>query len=389
MTNRTESAHKTSAARILIVDDEATHMRALCDTLKDHDYETEGHTRGREALASLREKPCDLLLVDLMMPEMDGITLLRAALELDPHLVGIIMTGEGTISSAVEAMKTGALDYILKPFKLSAILPVLSRALSVRRLRRENADLERRVHDRTEELEAANKELEAFSYSVSHDLRAPLRAIGAFSKILADEHAARLTDEARTLLDRVTANTRRMEQLIEDLLRFSRLGRHPISKNPVNVSSLVDEVLADLRKEQGDRAVQIRVDSLPECVGDASLLKQVFVNLLSNALKYTRQKAEAMVEVGCRQRGGESVYYVRDNGVGFDMQYAEKLFGVFQRLHGAEFEGTGIGLSIVQRIIKRHGGRIWAEAEVDRGATFFFTVAGTDAPGGGLRDRAA
>lgn len=365
------------AARILIVDDEAAQMKALCETLRDHDYETVGFTSGKDALAALREAKFDLFLTDLMMPEMDGVTLLRAALESDSNLVGILMTGHGTIDTAVEAMKAGALDYILKPFKLSVILPVLSRALTVRRLRIENAKLEQRVRRHTAELEAANKELEAFSYSISHDLRAPLRHVDGFANILLEKFSSDLPDEAQRLLSSVSNGARHMGRLTDDLLRFSRLSRQPLSKRPVNLSSLVQQVLEELRKEQPDRRVEVYAGELPDCVGDPSLLRQVLVNLLSNAFKFTRQKEKAIVEVGCDPQEGERVYFIRDNGVGFDLTHAQKLFGVFQRMHREEeFEGTGVGLSIVQRIIQRHGGRVWAEAELDKGATFYFTLPG-------------
>lgn len=362
-------------ARILIVDDEAPQMKALSDTLKDHGYHTAGFTGGNAALAALKEAPFDLLLSDLMMPEMGGIELLRRALEAHPNLVGIIMTGEGTIATAVEAMKTGAFDYILKPFKLSVILPVLSRALTVQRLRIQNAELEKRVRERTDELEAANKELEAFSFSVSHDLRAPLRHIDSFTELLITNYSSRLPSDGQDLLNIVVSSAKRMGQLIDDLLNFSRLGRQPLSKRPVSVSSLVQEVLGDLRKELDGRPVEVRLGELPDCVGDPSLLKQVFTNLLSNAFKFTRAVENPVVEVTCQLNDLGRIYVVKDNGAGFDMRYAEKLFGVFQRLHGeAEFKGTGVGLSIVQRIIHRHGGRIWAEAAVGKGATFSFTL---------------
>lgn len=365
----------TPIAKLLIVDDEAAQMKALCNTLEDEGYATTGFTFAKEALSELRSQPFDLVLTDLMMPEMDGISLLRAAHEIDSNVVGIVMTGHGAIDTAVEAMKAGALDYILKPFKLSGILPVLSRALGVRRLRMENEELQQRVRERTSELEAANKELEAFSYSISHDLRAPLRGIGAFSTILLQEHSSQMPAEARRLLDIVTTSARRMEQLIEDLLRFSKLSRQPLSKQPVNIPALVRVTLEELRQQEGDRHIDVKVGEMPNCVGDQSLLKQVFVNLLSNAFKFTRQKEKAIVEIGCQQQEGETVYFVRDNGAGFDARYAEKLFGVFQRLHSAEqFEGTGVGLSIVHRIVQRHGGRIWAEGKVDGGATFYFTL---------------
>jgi signal transduction histidine kinase len=365
-----------TSAQLLIVDDEAPHLKALCDTLKDQGYVTTGFASAKEALVALNKQKFDLVLTDLLMPEMDGIDFLRAALKIDPRLVGIMMTGHGTISTAVEAMQVGALDYILKPFKLNAILPVLSRALAVRQLRLENAALQQRVSERTAELEVANKELEAFSYSVSHDLRAPLRAIGGFAQILRRESESHFSEQEKQLLDRICSGATQMGELTEGLLNLSRLGRQPLSKQPTNLNDLVRQVLDELSKEREGREVEVRVAALPDCVGDPSLLKQVFVNLLANAFKFTRGMKEATIEVGCLSQNGESVYFVRDNGAGFDMQYAGKLFGAFQRFHSHEqFAGTGVGLSIVQRIIHRHGGRIWAEAEVDKGATFYLTLA--------------
>jgi two-component system sensor histidine kinase/response regulator len=365
----------TPPARILIVDDETAQMKALCHTLGDHGYVTSGFVSAQAALGGLRNQKFDLLLTDLMMPEMDGITLLRAALKIDPDLIGILMTGEGTITTAVEAMKAGALDYILKPFKLSNILPVLSRALEVRQLRLQNAELQRNVRERTVELEAANRELEAFSYSVSHDLRAPLRHIDGFSSLLLEKYEPQLPEEARRLFGMMSASARRMGQLVDDLLRLSRLGRQALSKRPVSVPTLVQSVLDDLSKESGVRTMEVRIGELPDVVGDPSLLRQAFVNLLSNAFKFTRHKETAIIEVGFRQQNGEGVYFVRDNGAGFDMENAKKLFGVFQRLHSQdEFEGTGVGLSIVQRIIHRHDGCVWAESEPGKGATFYFTL---------------
>jgi len=305
---------------------------------------------------------------------MDGITLLQAALQTDPDLVGIIMTGEGTIATAVDAMKTGALDYILKPFKLSVILPVLSRALAMRRLRLENAQLEQRLREHAAELEAANKDLEAFSFSVSHDLRAPLRAIDGYCGIIEEELGDKLDELGQHLFKVVRDSSQQMGRLIDDLLAFARMGRQPLSRQPVSMSALVHEVVDELRKEHVTRRIQVRVGDLPDGIGDPALLKQVFVNLLSNAFKFTREKEEALVEVGCEQSTGGRSYFIRDNGAGFDMRHASRLFDAFHRLHGAEFEGTGVGLSIVHRVIQRHGGRIWAEAEVGKGATFYFTL---------------
>ena len=241
-----------------------------------------------------------------------------------------------------------------------------------------NQDLERRVIERTVQWEASNKELEAFAYSVSHDLRAPLRAIDGFSRILLEEHASELNDEARHCLDVVRSNAVQMGKLIDDLLAFSRLSRQSLRKQTVKVEELTRQTFDQLLADQPERRVEMVMGPMPPCEADPALLKQVFVNLISNALKYTQRRSLAHIEFGSL-RQGEPVYYVRDNGVGFDMKFVDKLFGVFQRLHRAEdFEGTGVGLAIVNRIISRHGGRIWADAAVDRGATFYFTLAGED-----------
>jgi PAS domain S-box-containing protein len=225
------------------------------------------------------------------------------------------------------------------------------------------------------QLEIANKELEAFSYSVSHDLRAPLRAIDGFSRILLEEHHHELSDGGQQFLRRVRENAQKMGQLIDDLLTFSRLSRQAVKKQPVAPLNLVRQVLEELRQEQNGRRVEISVADLPPCQADPGLLKQVFVNLLSNAFKYTRKCEIGHIEIGHEKKNGELAYFVKDNGAGFDMRYADKLFGVFQRLHRAEeYEGTGVGLAIVQRIINRHGGRVWAEAEPNKGAKFYFTL---------------
>jgi signal transduction histidine kinase len=361
--------------RILIVDDETAQMQALCNTLGDHGYETHGFIDGAAALEALGKARFDLLLADLMMPGMDGIALLQAAKQLDQDLVGIIMTGEGTIASAVAAMKTGALDYILKPFRLSVILPVLSRALAVRDLRIANAELQQSILERTAELEAANKELEAFAYSVSHDLRSPLLVISGSAEMLIDDYAKHIPAKAREIVRNIMMGSERMAQLINDLLRLSHLGRQTLAKSSVNVTALVREVLAELQREQSKRHIEVRIGDLPDCVGDPALLKQVFTNLLSNAFKFTRGKEQPVIEIVCRRTAGENTYCVRDNGAGFDMQQAKELFGAFQRFHNAQqFEGTGVGLSIVHRIVQRHGGRVWAEAEPDKGASFHFSL---------------
>lgn len=366
---------EASPANLLIVDDEAPQLKALSVTLESAGFSVLGFTSPQEALAALEGQRFDLLLTDLKMPGMDGISLLRAALGFDRDLVVIVMTGHGTIDTAVEAMKAGALDYILKPFKLSAMQPVLDRALAVRKLRLDNALLSRRVAERTAELEAANKELEAFSHSVSHDLRAPLRHIQGFAGILAERFVAQIPPEAQRYLGVIVSGAKRMEQLIEDLLRFSRTGRQPLSLHPIDMASMADGLVAELKRDVTDRVISWQVGELPPCQGDPSLLLQVWINLLSNAVKFTSKRDSAVIEVGSEPGEGGPVYFIRDNGAGFDMNQAGKLFGVFQRIHRQEdFEGTGVGLSIVQRIIQRHGGRIWVRSEVDVGTTFFFSL---------------
>ena len=254
---------------------------------------------------------------------------------------------------------------------------ITGQKLAEENIRRMNEDLEKRVLARTAQLEAANHELEAFSYSVSHDLRAPLRAIDGFSRILSDEYSQELSTDAQHYLERVRENTRTMSSLIDNLLSFSRLSRQPLKKQPIDTTLLVQQCLDVLCESLDGRHIDFSVQTLPACQADPALLKQVYYNLLSNAIKFSSKNPGAAIEVGCLQENHESIYYVKDNGVGFDMQYAHKLFAVFQRLHRAEdYEGTGVGLAIVQRIIHRHGGRIWALSEPNQGATFCFTLEG-------------
>jgi len=540
----------SAAARLLIVDDEAPLLRALCDTLQHEGYLTQGFTSGREALAALREHSFDLLLTDLTMPELDGIALLRACREIDRELACIVMTGQGTIATAVDALKTGALDYVLKPFKVNNILPVLARALATRRLqleniqlresvsiyelsraitrglehgdivertlaaagqhgdvsavyllvptddaralrlagkigpgaqalqsaalllegsgeqwvaqarmqlevhagdgdprvffahpfdgrigvalpivaggkffgvlgfsssrsqqrispgqlkaleilartaatafetaalvtqlRRMNEELELRVRERTRDLEIANRDLEAFSYSVSHDLREPLRAIEGFCEMFRTEFDSSVPEPGRRILQRIWVGSSRMTQLVNDLLHFSRFSREPLHRQRVPLRELVLQTVARLEEPLGERHPSVQVGDLPDCFGDRSLLEQVLINLLSNAFKFSAGRDPPRIEVGALRQGADTVYYVRDNGVGFDMRYADKLFGVFQRFHAQEaFAGTGIGLSIVHRIITRHGGRVWADSRPDEGTTLYFSLPpGTEA----------
>lgn len=238
-----------------------------------------------------------------------------------------------------------------------------------------------KVQAANKQLEAANKELESFSYSVSHDLRAPLRAMDGFSRAVLEDYGSQLPADGQRYLQIIRTSAQRMGNLIDDLLSFSRLSRATMCKRTINVRQLVQDSLEDLNSQREGREIQLNIADLPACEGDPALLKQVWINLLSNAFKYTQKRASAVIEVGCKTDGRTYIYFVRDNGTGFDMRYAHKLFGVFQRLHRAEdYDGTGVGLAIVQRIIHRHGGRVWAEAVVDQGATFYFTLEGDNPP---------
>lgn len=252
---------------------------------------------------------------------------------------------------------------------------ITARKSAEEEIRRMNSDLEKRIAERTDELRNTNKELESFAYTISHDLRAPLRAIDGFTKILLEDHASQLDPEGQRVCSIVCNETRRMGQLVDDLLAFSRLGRIALKRATVDISELAETVFHELIRAEDQARVEFNIAATPPAFGDPRMLRQVMVNLISNAVKFTSKKEHPRIELGSTMRGSSTVYFVRDNGAGFNMQYATKLFGVFHRLHSEEeFEGTGVGLAIVQRIINRHGGEVWAEGEVDTGATFFFTL---------------
>jgi signal transduction histidine kinase len=280
----------------------------------------------------------------------------------------------GRLTIAAESIGTGDFRERLD-IRTGDEIEVLAAAFN--RMAAALGETEGELRGRAEELEAANRELEAFSYSVSHDLRAPLRAMDGFTRILVEEESGALSARGQRFLGLVRENAGQMGHLVDDLLTFSRLGRQSIRKQLVDPAVLVRQVLEDLEPERNGRRVEIVMTELSACEGDPVLLKQVWANLLANALKFTRDREPARIEIGSEEAGAGTVYSVRDNGVGFDMRYADKLFGVFQRLHRAEeYEGTGVGLAIVQRIVQRHGGRVWTEAEEGKGATFYFTIPG-------------
>jgi two-component system sensor histidine kinase/response regulator len=366
---------KEDRPRLLIVDDEAALLRALCETLQTEGYVTQGFVSAKQALAALKPGNYELLLTDLMMPELDGIQLTRAAREIDPDLAVIVMTGNGAIETAVQALQGGALDYILKPFKLNVVKQTIARALLTQRLRRDNRLLQERERQRSEELAAANKALEAFSYSVSHDLRAPLRAVDSLVSILEEDHGEGLGEEGRGILGVIHDGCRRMDHLITALLAFSQSSRQPLDLMPIDMASLAHAALTEVMAAHSGPQPLVEISMLPPSHGDVTLMRQVWCNLIGNALKYSGKRDAPRIQITGRTEGRENHYRVDDNGAGFDMKHAHKLFGVFQRLHKAEdFSGTGVGLAIVQRIIVRHGGRIWAEGTANVGASFQFSL---------------
>jgi light-regulated signal transduction histidine kinase (bacteriophytochrome) len=342
-------------------------MRDYVRRLLAEHHEVRAVDDGHAALAAARERRPDLVLTDVMMPGLDGFGLLRA-LRADPatRTVPVIMlsarAGEEATISGLEA---GADDYLVKPFSARELIARVQTHLDLARLRREWS----------EELAAANAELESFSYSVSHDLRAPLRAIDGFARMLEQDHGKLLDENGRHYLDRVRSGTRRMGVLIDDLLELARVSRVTMLRAPIDLSALAGRVLADLQARDPGRAIELRVAPGLHALGDARLVTILFENLLGNAWKFTGKTAAPRIEVGQATGPDGPAFFVRDNGAGFDAAYASRLFKPFQRLHTErEFEGTGIGLATVQKIIARHHGRIWTEAAVDQGATFYFML---------------
>ena len=370
--NLGETKEMKDTAHLLVVDDEAFHLQALKDILEQEGYRVTACADARTALELLRVHSFDILLSDLHMPETDGIALTRHALQIDPDLIPVLMTGQAAVSTAIEAMKAGALDYVLKPLRLALIRPVLRRAIEMRRLRLHNQQLQEDVARRTRQLETANQELDAFAARVAHDLRNPLHGMLGFARLLLDRNGHQLDKQGLGHLQHLIAAGERADRMIRDLLAFARLGEMPLQQTAVDLNEVLRRAMFMVQPLAQGRQIEWKMAVLPRVRGDASLLEQVFVNLLSNALKYTATRDRAVIEIGhCQEAEKMHRIWVQDNGVGFDPASAVGLFSPFRRLHSATvFEGNGIGLANVRRIVERHGGTVAAHGEVDRGASF-------------------
>jgi signal transduction histidine kinase len=352
--------------QILLADDNAD-MREYVRRLLAERYEVLAVADGLTALAAAREKPPSLVLTDIMMPGLDGFGLLRQlrASPATQSIPVILLSARAGEESAVEGLNAGADDYLTKPFSAQELMARVRTHLKLAQARLEW----------TNKLEQSNKELESFSYSVSHDLRTPLRAIDGFSKALLDEYSGKLDEHACHYLRRVRTAAQKMSRLMNDLLDMSRVSRSALEKESIDLTELARSIVANFQSREPARKVAIDIAEGLSATGDRRLITIVLGNLLGNAWKYTAKEATAQIAFGEEQKGHEPVFYVRDNGVGFNMAHANELFVPFHRLHHeSEFEGTGIGLATAQRVISRHGGSIWAEAAVRVGATFYFTL---------------
>ena len=423
-----DSYQAKDRANILLVDDREDKLLAMEAILDDLGQNMVKVSSGREALRCLLQRDFAVILLDVNMPGMDGFEtafLIRQRKSSEHTPIIFVTAISDTETHVSRGYSLGAVDYILTPVvpevlrtKVSVFVELFKKTAQIKRqaerllrahdeleirvnertielavanaslhaeiaerqraeeqIRKLNIELEQRVLDRTAELAAANQELETFTYSVAHDLRAPLRQIHGLSQIVEEDFASQMPAKALEYLRKIGQRGKDMGQMVDDLLKLSRIVKQDFSRQWIGLKSIVDEAVAGIMLETEGRQIEWRIGDLPCVACDPGLMRQVFSNLLSNAVKYTRPRDKALVEVGQVKVNDELAIFVRDNGVGFNMEYVDKLFGVFQRLHGAEdFEGTGVGLAIVARVIHKHGGRIWAEGKVDKGATFYFTL---------------
>jgi signal transduction histidine kinase len=405
------------STRLLIVEDSPTQATALLALLESAGYDVGVAASGDEALAAFEAERWSVVISDIVMPgTIDGYELCRrikASRYADTPVV--LLTSLSDPLDIIRGLECGADHFLTKPYEADHLLRRLRTLLATRATRgrskvsmgvslvfmgreftissereqildllvstfEDAVNQNKHLRHREEILEATNRELEAFTYAVSHDLRAPLRHADGFSKLLLDEFEGKMDETAQGYILRIRQAVQHMERMVNELLNLGRVGRRELRTRTTPLRALVDMAMAELEGQSRGRPVEWRIGALPEIDCDPDLMESVFANLLANALKFTRGREPAIIEVGTAQHGGRMVIYVRDNGAGFEQQYASRLFGIFQRLHRPEeFEGTGVGLATVQRIVHKHGGQIWAEAELGRGATFYIALPSTKA----------
>jgi two-component system, sensor histidine kinase and response regulator len=382
---------KNDLTTILIVDDNAGNIFALEELLNTESRVLLNATNGNDALKIVLTQNIDLIILDVQMPGMDGFEvaqILKSNKKTKDIPIIFASAERKERQFIMKGFEEGAVDYLFKPLdpeitkaKVAVLLKLqlqkkelIEKNLALQKADEQIKQLNLELQQNLSQLEATNHELESFSYSVSHDLRAPLRAINGYSKILEEEYLHQFNEDSKHLLEIIQENAIKMGKLIDDLLEFSRLGRKELRTTEINMNEMVEHIVNEINKSALYK-FGLQLNDLLPAQADYSLLTQVWINLVSNAAKYSSKKDDSAIEIGCYDQENEIVYYVKDNGAGFNMEYADKLFGVFQRLHSTqEFEGTGVGLAIVQRIIIKHGGRIWAESEVNKGATFSFSL---------------
>jgi signal transduction histidine kinase len=373
----------TRRVKVLLVEDNPSDARLIQESLagaSDDPFDLEITDTLAAGLQRLSAGGVDAMLLDLALPDSFGIETFIKARAQALGVAIIVLTGRDDATLALKLVQGGAQDFVAKVDVSGnnltrAILYAIERERLEKDFRKLNEELELRIRDRTAELEAANRELEAFSSSVSHDLRTPLTNLHGFSTLLLDRHASRLDEQGQRYLHNIQDAALRMSALIDDLLKLSKISRQELKVRDIGLNTLIDEVRRECEGLTRGREIEWLVSSLPQIKCDPGLMRQALINLLSNAIKYTRKREHAVIEVGCEVMDGKQTIFVRDNGAGFDMRYAGNLFAPFQRLHREkDFEGTGIGLATVQRIIHKHSGLIWAHSEVGSGTTFYFTL---------------
>ena len=369
--------------RVLLIEDNAGDARLVAEALAECPvrFAVLWSRDVADGLGRLSDSHFDVVLLDLSLTDSDGLATFRAVQAVAPRRAIVILSGCGDEELTLAAVQEGAQDYVPKcdlsgPLLARVLQYAVERKRSAEQIVALNAELEERVRVRTRELVEANRELEAFTYTVAHDLRRPLRAMDGFSDLLLESESARLPQRERDYLKRIRGACEQMSRLIDALLTLARLPHRSLLREGLDLRTLGNEILDEYARREPHRHVERKIAEDLTTAGDATLLRVALENLLANAWKFTRTRPHARITMGAYYDLGEEVFYIRDNGVGYDMTYADKLFAPFERLHReAEFEGIGVGLATVERIVRRHGGRIWAEGAVDQGATFYFTLA--------------